>query len=116
MCEEQCIHRLTTLKSKMEPEAKGREQLTVETEDCFNSYSHWVVESATKRCGQEDTAAKSQYGLSRALMGLAQRDPTDPGGQLHPNNLSQPHLQDIYKSKAESMVRRSKQGDSQSLN
>lgn len=71
-----------------------------------------MVESATKRGGQEDTAAKSQYGLSRAVMGLAQGNPTDPGGQLYPNDPSQPHLQDIYKSKAESMVRRSKQGQS----
>lgn len=59
MCGEKC-HRLRTWKNKMWLEANGRKQLTEETEDCFNSNSHWVVESATKRCGQEGTAARSQ--------------------------------------------------------
>lgn len=37
------------------------------------------------------------------MMGLAQGNPVSPGGQLYPNDPSQPHPQDIYTKIAESM-------------
>lgn len=60
------VLRLTRWKNKMWLEAKTRKHLAEETENCFNSNSHWVVESATKRCGQEGTVARSQQKLGKS--------------------------------------------------
>lgn len=56
-----------------------------------------MVESATKRRGQEGTTARSQQWLRWSGNGAD----VDPRGQVQASGPSQPHFHGLYKSKAE---------------